>query len=180
MTRVRRALVADAEAIGAVHVAAARAAYRGMMPDDYLDSENAATRSQRWRQALAAGGGRGVALTPEGRVVLLVAEDAEGKIVGIAAIGGDRAEPDPVRGELQMINVSPEAWGRGVAKLLLGGAEDELRDMGFQEAVLWVLESNARARRFYEREGWSPDGVVKEEERPGFVLRQVRYRRRLD
>ena len=64
-----------------------------------------------------------------------------GKIVGIAGVGRERAEPDPVRGELQMIHVSHEAWGRGVAKRLLGGAEDELRDMGFQEAVLWVLES---------------------------------------
>ena len=180
MTRIRQALVADAEAIGAVHVAAARAAYRGMMPDDYLDAQDAATRSERWRQALVAGGGRGVAVTPEAQVVLLVAEDDEGKIVGIAAVGPDRAEADSVLGELQMINVSPEAWGRGVAKLLLVGAEHELREMGFQEAVLWVLDSNARARRFYEREGWSADGVVKKEERPGFVLRQVRYRRRLN
>jgi hypothetical protein len=39
MSRVRRAVVADAEAVGAVHVAAARAAYRGVMPDDYLDSQ---------------------------------------------------------------------------------------------------------------------------------------------
>jgi ribosomal protein S18 acetylase RimI-like enzyme len=134
-------------------------------------------RSDRWREALTAGGAGGLAVFPEGRVILLVAEDATDTIVGIAAVGPDRA--DPTRGELQMINVAPDAWGRGVATPLLRSAERELLETGFREAILWVLESNLRARRFYEREGWSADGTMKEEERPGFTLRQVRYHRRL-
>lgn len=177
MTRVRRAVLADAEAVGAVHVAAARASYRGVMPDDYLDSQDPEVRSNRWREALSAGGGGGVAVVPEGRAILLVAEDGTGTIVGIAAVGPDRE--DPTRGELQMINVMPDAWGRGVATPLLRNAEQELLEQGFQEAILWVLESNTRARRFYEREGWSVDGTMKEEQRPGFTLHQIRYHRRL-
>jgi len=44
-------------------------------------------------------------------------------------------------------------------------------------AILWVLESNRRARRFYEIAGWIPDGDAKTENRPdGIQLREVRYR----
>lgn len=46
-------------------------------------------------------------------------------------------------------------------------------------ATLWVLTSNARARSFYERQGWADDGAVKAERRGTAVLEEVRYRRRL-
>ena len=71
----------------------------------------------------------------------------------------------------------PASWGRGVATVLLRASERELRVLNFDQAVLWVLEENSRARRFYEREGWIVDAGVKIERRPGFTLRQVRYRR---
>jgi RimJ/RimL family protein N-acetyltransferase len=44
-------------------------------------------------------------------------------------------------------------------------------------ALLWVLEDNPRARRFYERAGWAPDGVRKAEERLGVRAAEVRYRK---
>ncbi|WP_430787700.1 hypothetical protein [Actinoplanes sp. G11-F43] len=44
-------------------------------------------------------------------------------------------------------------------------------------AILWVLESNARARRFYEAAGWVPDGAVKVDSSRGFPMREVRCRR---
>jgi ribosomal protein S18 acetylase RimI-like enzyme len=51
-----------------------------------------------------------------------------------------------------------------------------LRCRGFDEAVLWVLETNERARRFYEKAGWKTDGQTKTEERGPVVLNDVRYR----
>lgn len=47
------------------------------------------------------------------------------------------------------------------------------------EATLWVLEANARARRFYERKGWAVDGAAREEEVGGRRVTEVRYRRLL-
>jgi GNAT superfamily N-acetyltransferase len=38
----------------------------------------------------------------------------------------------------------------------------EIRANGAAEATLWVVEANARARRFYEREGWEPTGWTRE------------------
>ncbi len=47
----------------------------------------------------------------------------------------------------------------------------------FVEVTLWVLDSNVRARRFYEAGGWSTDGGQKLDESRGFPITQVRYRR---
>lgn len=58
-------------------------------------------------------------------------------------------------------------------------AERGLADAGFAEAYLWVLGSNARARRFYEIGGWAADGGTKVERRGEVELREVRYRRDL-
>jgi ribosomal protein S18 acetylase RimI-like enzyme len=52
-----------------------------------------------------------------------------------------------------------------------------LAQAGRREAILWVLEANQRARRFYEAGGWRPDGSAKTLELHGFPLVQVRYRR---
>jgi RimJ/RimL family protein N-acetyltransferase len=43
-----------------------------------------------------------------------------------------------------------------------------------------VLDDNPRARRFYERAGWQPDGAAKTEERWGVAAAEVRYRKRLE
>jgi hypothetical protein len=49
----------------------------------------------------------------------------------------------------------------------------------FAEAVLWVLGTNERARRFYEAAGWEPDGNTKVEDRASGTLHEVRYQRSL-
>jgi hypothetical protein len=51
-----------------------------------------------------------------------------------------------------------------------------LRADGFEEAVLWVLDDNPRARRFYELAGWRLNGAVKEDTFLDTPVREVRYR----
>mgnify|MGYP001076255222 CR=1 FL=1 len=55
----------------------------------------------------------------------------------------------------------------------LGGFEGA---ESFDEAILWVATENPRARRFYEREGWSEDGERVDESIPGVSLPETRYR----
>src|SRR5437588_8141317 len=83
---------------------------------------------------------------------ILVAEDGD-SIVGIATCRRDGATC-----ELRALYVVPDAWGTGVARRLTEAALDAMRDRGAVEARLWVVEANGRARRFYEREGWTLDG----------------------
>ena len=82
-------------------------------------------------------------------------------------------------GELAAIYLVPEAWGMGVGRQLMASALAALSDAGYDEALLWVLDTNSRARRFYEAAGWQADGAVKEDSSRGFVLNEIRYRRSL-
>jgi ribosomal protein S18 acetylase RimI-like enzyme len=166
MVTVRPATVADAPAMGRLHVRAWQAAYRGHMPDDYLDGLRAEDRAAGWERVLGRGRERGV---------VLVAEQA-GQVTGFANLGP--AEDPPGAGELYAINVDPAAWGTGAGRALLLAAQAELARLGFDETVLWVLPANARARRFYEAAGWAPDGAERVDEVLGVTVPEVRYRRR--
>ncbi len=50
------------------------------------------------------------------------------------------------------------AWGTGAGRLLMSAFVERLRESGFEDATLWVLDDNPRARRFYEAAGWTLDG----------------------
>lgn len=167
--QIRPAQVSDAPAIGALHVRAWQWAYRGQIPDEYLDrlADSLERRVDGWRQSLER--------SPSDEKTWVA--DRLGEIVGFVRVGPSRdADAEPGTGEVQAIYLDQSVVGQGVGRALLATAVDQLREQGFRQATLWVLESNTRARRFYERNGWAPDGAVKCEERPGFVLKEMRYR----
>jgi len=68
----------------------------------------------------------------------------------------------PETGEIYGIYLLPEAIGTGVGRDLFALATERLRAAGFARAILWVLETNERARRFYEAAGWRWDGARSE------------------
>ena len=82
-------------------------------------------------------------------------------------------------GEIYSIYVRPDLYRRGIGGKLLRHAIRDLAGRGYAEAVLWTLETNAGARRFYERVGWQADGAAKLDHLDGFDLHEVRYRRAL-
>jgi GNAT superfamily N-acetyltransferase len=164
---VRAAVVADAPSVGEIHVEGWRAAYRGIVPDAYLASLSAERRTEQWT------GWIGAPATPDKRT--WVAEDG-GRVVGFAHTGRSRdADLPPGTGEVWAIYVHPASWGSGAGRALFAAATSELRAQGSPKAVLWVLEANARARRFYEREGWVPDGGSKVVSIGGAELPELRY-----
>ena len=72
-----------------------------------------------------------------------------------------------VRAEwLDGLYVAPEWWGKGVADLLHDRALELVHELGSSRCHLWVLEKNARARRFYERRGWRKNGETRVVEYP--------------
>jgi RimJ/RimL family protein N-acetyltransferase len=167
---IRPAELSDVERIGAIHVLAWQAAYRGVMPDAFLDGLDADDRAGMWRRFLEA--------EPEGQHLDVVL-DAGGGVAGFATYGpaNDRKTGT---GELYAINLDPAAWGHGLGGALLDHVAGALRDQDFGEAVLWVEPSNARARAVYERHGWSPDGAARRAEVMGATVDEVRYRSALD
>jgi L-amino acid N-acyltransferase YncA len=165
--RVRLASLADVDAIARVHVRSWQVAYRGQLPDELLDNLSAERRVEAWRRTLESSG------------PVLVA-DRDGVVVGFASVGPSRDEDaHPADGELHAIYVDPPEWDSGVGRALMDRAVAELRRLGYRQAILWVLEPNRRARRFYEIAGWAADGGRKIEEQAGVEFREVRYRRAL-
>jgi GNAT superfamily N-acetyltransferase len=77
--------------------------------------------------------------------------------------------------ELSAVHVRPDRRSAGVGKQLLDESLTRLRAAGHKEAELWVLVDNVRARRFYEREGWTCSGETKPALPPTDIL-EIRYR----
>ncbi|MCP2335845.1 GNAT family N-acetyltransferase [Actinomadura rupiterrae] len=162
---VRHATPEDAEAIAKVHVAGWRTAYRGFVPDAELDALRWQDRVADWRERTA----------PGSTVTVLVAED-DGGLVGFASSGPPRDE-DLVAGrawELYAIYLGPSTWRRGVGTALLRSTIEAV-PTHVPALVLWVLDGNARARGFYERNGFVPDGTTVPS-RLGPQYQDLRYR----
>jgi L-amino acid N-acyltransferase YncA len=169
---IRRAVETDAPAIAYIHVRGWQRAYRGHLPDAFLDGLTATVdrRESAWRDFVARSSAEG----SQERV--WVAETA-GRVVGFASTGPCRdADAAPGTAEVYAIYLEPDLVGTGMGRSLFAHASEDLRRRGYQAATLWVLEGNARARRFYEAAGWRADGVTKIEQRPDFALHEVRYR----
>jgi GNAT superfamily N-acetyltransferase len=165
---LRRAEPADALAVAGVHVRSWQMAYRGLLPDDYLDALRPEDRAARYTFG---------ELSPD-RPLTIVAADGE-TICGFATTGPARDDESPRTGEVLALYVDPDHWGTGVGRALIKAARENLVDQAFDAASLWVLAGNDRAERFYRIDGWAPDGSRREDEVWGVSVDEVRYRRSL-
>jgi GNAT superfamily N-acetyltransferase len=167
MAHVRKAKVEDASGIASVHVRSWQVAYRGHMPDEFLDGRDVEKRTNMWRE-----------LTLDPVKIIFVAEDSESNIEGFSALGPSRdADANPSTGEVSAIYVHPEKWGKGIGRALLSASIDQVRKREFDLVTLWVLEANQRARSFYESFGFIHDGAIKDDDHwKRFAVHEVRYR----
>jgi len=160
---VRAARAEDAAALAEIHVRTWQAAYRHVF-GERLDQLRVEQRLAQWQRWLAE---------PQPHWRVFVAEE-EGRAVAFSWLGESREAAD--EGEIYAIYALPDAWGSGAGTALMRASLEALREDGFRGAILWVLEDNPRARRFYEREGWTVDGGRHEEELLGVSAVEVRYR----
>ena len=165
MTEVRAAVPADADAVARVHVRSWRAAYRGLVDQGYLDGLDADVVASRYTF-----GRMGLGLPST-----LVAVD-DSTICGMVTTGLSRDVALPNFGELMAIYVDPAYLRTGVGHALMTAARDRLRRVGVAGALLWVLDGNVVAQRFYERDGWRFDGARRIATFGDFPVEQLRYR----
>lgn len=149
--RVRPAERSDADDLASVHLASWRWAYRGLLPDSYLNRMREDELSARWWRRLASG-----ELEESVRVL-----EVDGRVGGFVTFGPWRDDPTWLgyAGEIYMLYLAPELVGRGLGAELLFHARDELAKVRCHWVVAWVLARNERARGFYEREGLRLDGA---------------------
>lgn len=171
MFDIRIARPDDASGIAAVHVSTWRAAYRGLVDDAHLDSLRDEAFAVRWEKILSGN-------LPDRRHWIAAAGGPEGPdklVIGFASAGPARDEDLDATGELYALYVSPKRWRKGAGAALLEAALGFLREQGSLRASLWVLAENDRARRFYERMGFTVDGVTKSERYGATERSSVRY-----
>lgn len=160
---VIKATVHFAEDMGYVHAESWQKAYRGIVPDDIVDAFTPEKRGEVFREAIAT--------RPEEYYFFKV----NGHPAGIALLHksheDNAADTD---GEIYAIYVHPDFWGTPVTHEAFQFCVNRLKERGFTRLTIWVLESNIRARKFYEKHGFVFDGA-KQQIDLGKSLTEVRY-----
>ena len=166
MLEIRRAERDELARVAEIHVDSWRIAYRGLLADSILDSLSVASRAAAWEEWFEQPGSE-----------LWVALRA-GRVDGFSRF---QPAPDPDLpaefAELTHLYLEPTVVGTGVGGALFHQVLESARVHPYRGVALWVLEENARARRFYERRGFVADGEYPP--RPEWLgrdVREVRYR----
>ncbi len=161
---LRDAEDADLPLVGALHQRSRVAAYAHLLPAETLGARSAeafgAWWSERWKW--------------EKETHRLTVAEESGEIVGFTYVGPSET---PGAAELYAIHVEPEHVGTGLGRQLMANALAQLAEFAESRVVLWVLEDNDQARRFYERGGWRPDGATPVEPINDVPMPQLRYER---
>lgn len=149
----------DRFAISHIYEESWKFAYKNIIPQSYLESIPVG----RWASNL----------DKEGMNNLVLIED--GMFVGTSCYCKSRFSDFSNWGEIVSIYFLPQYIGKGYGKLLLDVVVKELEHLGFDDIFLWVLEDNARARKFYEKAGFTPGGKYLDDNIGGKELREMQY-----
>ena len=155
MISIRKARPADSVAIAAVHVAAWRNTYPGILPDAYLAKLSVSRQAVYYDQAIRSGTGVMVASASGADV----APGGAARIIGFTT--ASRARHGEIsgqvlgEGEIETLYVLDDWREHGVGRRLLRAAAAHLAEAGCRSAFLWVLRDNP-SRWFYERLGGKP------------------------
>jgi len=139
---LRAATSADAALIASMHTRSWASAYRGILPDSYLDRDLQAERAGHWEARIKE--------VEAGAASVFIAEH-EGDTVGFICV----VEPDETGSVLvDNLHALPGRRGLGTGTVMLDEAARWARARGARQLHLYVLEQNAAAIGFYESRGW--------------------------
>jgi ribosomal protein S18 acetylase RimI-like enzyme len=145
---------ADATALRNLHVTTWKVTHQAHEAEPWYRTGLAAHGVRDWgeivRSAAARGGG-------------VLTARCDGHVVGLCQYGPtEDHDHDPEQvGQIRRLYVQPVRQRTGIGRSLLTASVDRIRQRGAHTATLWVLETDQRARAFYERLGWRTDGTRK-------------------
>ena len=132
--------ISSAEDLADIMIAAWRSGFRDILPEETIEKYTQFQPcADMFRQLLSSGAGRMYLARLDNKSVGLLYLMTEGTTARIEAL-----------------LTKPEAWGKDVAARLM---EQALADASsYKEITVWPFAQNKRARRFYEKHGFSPTG----------------------
>ena len=154
----------DRKAISKIYEESWKFAYQGLIPQDYLDG----IPTGNWAKAVD---------TPGWNTLLMLDGD---QIVGTASYCHSRFEDWKDYGEIISVYFLPAYMGKGYGRALLQAAVDKLAEMGCTDILLWVLAENERAKKFYEKNGFSASGAYLDDNIGGKSLKELQYVRHVE
>ena len=164
MRTYRAATDEDCFDIANISIEGWRFAYKGIMPDETLNTLDANARAE----------GRAAYIKENPLSSIVCTEN--NKLVGFVDYEKCRdSDSSDSTGEVWAIYVLPEYIGQGIGRELFSKALADLSQRGFTDASVWVLQQNHIARGFYERQGFTADGVQREYQ----GLPEIRYQKLL-
>ncbi|ACV63361.1 GCN5-related N-acetyltransferase [Desulfofarcimen acetoxidans DSM 771] len=134
---IRKATISDVSAIAKVTVDTWKTTYRGIIPDDYLDSLTYEEREKGWMEF------------PFHHFIIYIAEDENHNIVGFAAAGLERTSNPIYKGEIYAIYVLESYQNKGIGSSLIKAIMNNFKQLDIYSVIVWVLSDN-NYRRFYE------------------------------
>ncbi len=158
----RFAEAADAAALAAIHAAAWRHAYSGIIPFRSLGTMIRRRGAPWWEKAV------------ERRAAILVIEFG-GRPIGYATLGRNRTRAIAAQGEIYEIYLQPEYQGLGFGRRLFDAARKLLEERGMRGLAVWALADNAPAIRFYAALGGA-DVAEGSERFESVTLRKIAFR----
>ena len=164
---IREANINDAEGIANVHVKSWQAAYRGIMPKDYLLSLSVKEKIETWLKSLS-----------EKSLGINLVVEKNKEIIGFCVFGPARDNDLKYHnvGELVALNILPSYWGNGYGTRIINYVFNKSKLREWQALYLWVLKQNERAIAVYKKNGFILEGSEKSSTKlTGHKLHEIRY-----
>ena len=145
---IRKATETDTAAMAQVNVDTRRVSYSGFYPAHLLANISYEKVGKAWRQSLWDN-------SESSDKIVLVAETADGRIVGILIGGKEKSNDIEYKGEIYVLYVLPEYQNQNIGKRLVISAVEKLLEMQITSMLIWVLADNP-SRYFYNSIGGEP------------------------
>ena len=164
---IRKGRVEDIEVISSILARSWKVAFKGSVPQEYLDE----LKEDFWVEFFQ----KGIA---EGQITVQLVYENQ-LPVGCISYGKSRDPKLADWAEIITLYLLPEFFGKKYGKALLDVALTEMKEQGYENVYLWALDENERARKFYEGQGflWNGDknivGIM------GKALVNLRYVRKI-
>ena len=157
--KIERVSKQTAPAAGHIYALSWKTGYKDLILGDYLDKLSSDNWTKRFENSVYKD---------------FILED-NGKYVAASSVAPARDENMRGWGEIVSIYVLPEYFRCGYGKILFNHDVAQLKEDGYTNIYLWVLEENHRARNFYKAMGFAPNGDRSEIIIGGKKLTEVRY-----
>ena len=159
---IRKVKYEDIEQIVDINIKDWKKVYKGIIDDEILDNLNREEKIKKWREHYNIGN-------------VIVAEE-NGTILGYCRYDDNAIyENTDIDSEIIAIYVDCDKLGNGIGRTLIEYVKKDLRNKNKTKMVIWCLEKNQNARKFYEKMGGNLLSDEKYFEKEGRKYKEVGY-----